>query len=44
MIAVYRFDGEKWVEKTLTDYTGTVTPAEYQELNTLADDINGEVV
>lgn len=44
MIAVYRFNGEEWIEKSLTDYTGTVTPAEYEELEDLADDINGEEV
>ena len=44
MTAVYRFDGEKWVEKVIGDYTGTVTPAEYSNLITLADDLNGEVI
>ena len=44
MIGVYRFDGEKWVEKVMGDYTGTVTPTEYDDLNDLADEINGEII
>ena len=44
MIGVYRFDGEKWVEKVMGDYTGTITPTEYTELTSLADTINGEVI
>lgn len=44
MVGLYRFDGEKWVEKVMGDYTGTVTPTEYSSLLTLADDINGEVI
>lgn len=44
MVGVYRFDGEKWVEKVMGDYTGTVTPTEYEDLSNLADQINGEVI
>ena len=44
MISLYRFDGEKWVQRSITDYTGTISPSQYTQSLNKVDELNGEII
>lgn len=44
MIEVYRFNGEKWIEKSIGDYSKSLTPDEYENTLDLIDEISGEEI
>lgn len=44
MESVYRYNGEMWVERYISNYNGTLTPTEYQLTNQTIDAISGEEI